>query len=154
MKTMAAQLMFVLLFTLSPISSALSREITLSGLKAKAVFDTLSSHEKLKVFTDAAMGVRLIAMNDVSCLKNTFPGKEIISCTFHDETNHVNLYSDTDQGLEEIRFVLVESSRNESQTTDTLKELFIKKLSCKVSGLGHVLDDNAVELKYSCSLVL
>lgn len=133
-------------------SSAHAKDISLQGLKAKALMDTLTANEKLQVFTDAAMGKRYLSMKDISCLKNTFPGKEIIACTFHGETNNVSLYSDTDKGMEGIRYVLVEAAKNETQTTDTLKELVIKKLDCKVAGIGHVLDDNDVELKYSCTL--
>jgi len=120
------------------------------------LMDTLLSNEKLQIFQDGGMGKIYLNMTDISCMKNTFPGKEMIACTFHgeDSSTEVKLYSTEDRGMEEIRYVLVEAAKNETQTTDTLKELSIKKLECKVSGLGHVLDDNAIELKYTCALTL
>jgi|GEM_PF-708769 len=137
-------------------TSAYSHEVNIKGLKAKALMDTLLSNEKLQIFQDGGMGKIYLTMTNVSCLKNTFPGKEMIACTFHgeDPATEVKLYSTEDRGMEEIRYVLVEAAKNETQTTDTLKELAIKKLECKVAGLGHVLDDNSVELRYTCTLTL
>jgi len=147
---------FLTLIMLVATTSAYSNEVNIKGLKAKALMDTLLSNEKLQIFQDGGMGKIYLTMTNVSCLKNTFPGKEIIACTFHgeDTSTEVKLYSTEDRGMEEIRYVLVEASRNETQTTETMKELSIKKLECKVSGLGHVLDDNDIELKYTCALTL
>lgn len=137
-------------------SSAYSHEVSLKGLKAKALMDTLLSNEKLQIFQDGGMGKIYLTMTNVSCLKNTFPGKEMISCTFHgeDPATEVKLYSTEDRGMEEIRYVLAEASHADTQTSETMKELSIKKLECKVAGLGHVLDDLSIELKYTCTLTL
>lgn len=144
------------LVLLSSMTSAFSKDISLNGLSSKALMDTLLSNEKLRVFQDGGMGKIYLSLNDINCMKNTFPRKEMIACTFHgdDENTTVTLYSNEDRGLEEIRYALVEASKAETQSTETLKELKIKKLDCKVSGLGHVLDDNGVELKYSCNIQL
>lgn len=142
-------------------STAFAREVKIDGLKAKALFDTLSNTTELRDFNDAAMGGKwFFIVQNIECKKEVTPGKENQSCTFSSTLENntelkVTLDSNNNdhaEKLESIRFVLNEASRGEKIVSDTKKELKLKNLSCSSIGNRHVLDDLAIELKYECKM--
>lgn len=148
-----------LLGLLFSMNSVFARDIVIKGLEAKAVMDTLSSNEKLSVFQDGGMGKRYVFIDVINCSKSTVVGKEIQVCAFNTIINEkpvsVTLFSDEDNSsLEEIRYVLASVTNAEKNVNSQRKELSIKSLTCKQSGVGHVLDDIAIELRYECKITL
>lgn len=142
-------------------SASFAREVKIEGLKAKALYDTLSSTTELRDFTDSAMGGRwFFAADTVECVKDVTPNKENANCTFSSTLENqivlkVTLDSNNNEHaekLESIRFVLNEASKGEKIISETKKELKLKNLSCSSIGNRHVLDDLAIELKYECKM--
>lgn len=140
-------------------TSISAREVELSGLSAKAVYDAMTSTEKLNLFQDSAMGKTYVTTGVIKCFKSMVVNEEEMACSFSsDEPNpSVNVVLSSKQDYEvvgEIRMVLAQATGAEVQVNDERKELALKSLSCKRSGYNHVLDDLEIEIKYSCSLTL
>lgn len=150
------KLLLVIVLAIST-TSAFSKEITLKGLKAKAVFDALTSDKKLSVFEDGGMGKIFIIMNSIDCFKNTASNNELMSCTFKarngENTEEVILSSaENFEDVANIRFALANATGAETQVNSERKELKISNLECKYSGFNHVLDSNEIEIKYECKM--
>jgi hypothetical protein len=148
---------FILVFTLALMNTAaMAKDITISGLKAKALYDTLAI-TKLEPFHDGGMGKSYINIGAIDCLKKVSLEAEM-KCSFksQDEQNStiVNLISSEDyKELKEIRFALSEVTSAEI-TIGTEKMLKVKAVACKYSGYGHVMDSLEVEVKYDCTVTL
>ena len=150
----------VIIFSMMLVSSlTFARAVKITGLEAKAVYDTLSSVEELRDFNDAAMGGRwYFAVDEVNCSKDVTPGKEMAACTFVTKLEdgkelRASIYSDDSEKsekLESIRFVLAEASKADKKVSENRKELKLKNLSCSSIGNRHVLDNVSIELKYEC----
>jgi hypothetical protein len=138
-------------------SSVFAKDITLTGLQAKALYSALSI-EELSIFHDGGMGKSYITIGPVYCFKNVTTDVELMGCVFGSadpqDTSRITLGStDNYNEVGEIRFALSEATKAEIATS-TRKDLKVKGISCKYSGYGHVLDSIEIEVKYECNISL
>lgn len=150
------KLLLVLAMALS-VTGAFSKEVTLKGLKAKALYDALSSNDELSIFKDAAMGKTYIVMDSINCFKSTVSNNELMSCTFKaangEYATEINLSSiENNEDVGNIRFALAGATGAETQVSSERKELKISNLECKYIGYNHVLDSNENEIRYECKM--
>ena len=143
-------------------ANSANKQVTLTGLQAKAVYDTLSNAESLKDFNDAIMGGHLLfTADEINCIKESSPVVDMAQCTFKSKLfdgKQLNVTMSSDQGLlgtiEEIRYVLAQATNSEVQTSKTRKELNLNGIHCETSGHYHTTDDVSIELTYKCVIGL
>ncbi|MEA9356038.1 hypothetical protein SHI21_07495 [Bacteriovorax sp. PP10] len=150
---MKGLLILALAFTTS---SVFAKDINLSGLTAKAVYDSLSI-EKLQPFFDGGMGKMYVNIGSIVCDKNV--DKELMTCLFKTEGGlndaEVLLSSNEDYiAVGIIRMALSEATGAEIQTSAVSKKLVIKSLSCHTAGYSHVLDSIEIETRYECKITI
>jgi hypothetical protein len=139
-------------------STTFARDITVSGIKAKALYDVLAI-EKLHEFNDAAMGKQYVTIGSIDCVKKVLADSQMAACTFNSpigsDPAEVKLTSEEDfNELNQIRFVLAEVTGAEITTNAETKTLKVKSLSCKYYGYGSVLDSLEIEVRYNCTISL
>jgi hypothetical protein len=141
-------------------ATVFSKEITLKGLSAKSVYDTIEANQKLEGFFDCAMGKCFLTTGAIKCIKNVTENDAILTCSIKsdDTVNPTKIIlSSKDDGvttLAPIRYVLVQAAGSEKKINSTTKELKIKNLSCASVGLSHVLDSFDYEPTYTCKINL
>lgn len=136
-------------------TSVFAKDITITGLQAKALYSALDI-EELSVFHDGGMGKQYINIGSVYCFKNV--STELMGCVFGStdpqDTSRISVGSTNNYNeVGEIRFALSEATQAEVQTADR-KDLKVKGIACKYSGYGHVLDSIEIEVKYECNISL